>query len=161
MEQTKMTEAEIWVIYPQNNNYEVSDMGRVYSKRRRIILKPIRHNCGYTYVKFPNRKEYSIHRLVLETFVGKCPSGMECSHNNGVRIDNRLENIEWLTHSANCLLRNNKGELNANVKLTNVNIVSIRKMYNDGQLQQDIAVKFGIARSHVSKIVNKKNWKHI
>ena len=42
-----------------------------------------------------------IHRLVLEAFVGPCPEGMETCHNNGVRTDNRLENLRWDTSSAN------------------------------------------------------------
>jgi hypothetical protein len=42
-----------------------------------------------------------VHRLVLETFVGPCPDGMECCHNNGDPADNRLENLRWDTLSSN------------------------------------------------------------
>jgi hypothetical protein len=42
-----------------------------------------------------------IHRLVLETFVGPCPAGMVACHNNGVRDDNRVENVRWDTPEEN------------------------------------------------------------
>lgn len=46
-----------------------------------------------------------VHRLVLEAFVGPCPDGMMCCHANGVRNDNRLENLRWDTASANMMDR--------------------------------------------------------
>ena len=49
-------------------------------------------------------KLYRVHRLVLEAFVGQCPEGFECNHKNRDRSDNRLENLEWVTHIEN--LRN-------------------------------------------------------
>ena len=42
-----------------------------------------------------------VHRLVLETFVGPCPEGMECDHRNHNTADNRIENLAWITHSDN------------------------------------------------------------
>lgn len=45
----------------------------------------------------------AVHRLVLESFVGPCPEGMEACHNNGNGFDNRLENLRWDTHGANMI----------------------------------------------------------
>ncbi|GAC81679.1 HNH endonuclease [Gordonia malaquae] len=44
-----------------------------------------------------------VHRLVMETFVGPCPSGMEVRHLNGEPADNRLENLAYGTRSENVL----------------------------------------------------------
>lgn len=49
------------------------------------------------------KKKCSVHRLILETFIGPCPSGHEACHNNGDPTDNRLENLRWGTHSSNML----------------------------------------------------------
>ena len=42
-----------------------------------------------------------IHRLIMLTFVGPCPEGMEVCHNDGNPANNRLENLRYDTHSSN------------------------------------------------------------
>lgn len=59
---------------------------------------------GYATVglwKDEKRYTMTVHRLILETFVGPRPDGMEACHYNGVRTDNRLENLRWDTPSNN------------------------------------------------------------
>lgn len=87
------------------NNYEVSDMGEV---RNIITGKYLRlslyGNYGHLSVCLSRNgkmKTHKVHRLVLESFIGKCPKGMQCCHNNGVPSDNRLENLRWDTPSSN------------------------------------------------------------
>lgn len=86
--------------------YEVSDRGRVRSIRRSLILQPRPNTSGHFQVGFSvndNEVMRQIHRLVLEAFVGPCPPGLECCHNDGDRTNNRLENLRWDTRSANQL----------------------------------------------------------
>lgn len=89
----------------------VSDTGEVMSFKRSRIgkrLSPIPATGGYRVVKLGNSNNGKrIHRLVLEAFVGPCPSGMEACHNNGDPADNRLENLRWDTKSANMFDRSN------------------------------------------------------
>jgi hypothetical protein len=56
---------------------------------------------GYFSVCAQGHRNLLVHRLVLETFVGPCPDGFECNHKNRDRTDNRLENLEWVTHRDN------------------------------------------------------------
>ena len=53
-------------------------------------------------------KEYALHRVILETFVGPAPEGAVARHLNDVRTDNRLENLAWGTQQENVddMLRN-------------------------------------------------------
>jgi hypothetical protein len=98
--------------------YEVSTDGRVRSLDRMVrtkggalkllpwrMLKPNVKANGYLQVNLqdtPRPIRYAgVHRLVLEAFVGPCPDGMECRHDNGVRADNRLDNLSWGTHAEN------------------------------------------------------------
>ena len=111
-------DAEVWKPLPGwGNRYEVSSLGRVkslpfsvfngwgeYTKPERIMGQSPNARNGYIHVMLRfGGKSYckSVHRLVLEAFVGQCPDWMEGCHNNGDRADNRLENLRWDTPKAN------------------------------------------------------------
>ena len=98
--------------------YEVSDRGNVRSVDRVITysngstrlqkgknLKPYLRKNGYTQVglRRPGAKPVTgrVHQMVMESFVGPPPEGMEVCHNNGDRYDNRLENLRYGTTSEN------------------------------------------------------------
>lgn len=81
--------------------YAVSDQGEVLSRRAFRTLAPfVASRSGHLAVDLPIGRRY-VHRLVLETFVGPRPEGMEACHNNGDPTDNRLGNLRWDTRSEN------------------------------------------------------------
>lgn len=89
--------------YPDEPRYRVAEDGTVFGVYGRPLV-PIVTPKGYRTVNiYINKKLHvrTVHRVVLETFVGLRPDGMECCHGNGVRSDNRLENLRWDTHEAN------------------------------------------------------------
>lgn len=102
---------EIWKsIEGYEGKYEVSNLGRVKSlqdnkgrKREQIVVVNIANN-GYLYVnlwKTSRAKSKRIHRLVADAFCER-HEGDECvNHKNGVKTDNRAENLEWCTYSYN------------------------------------------------------------
>lgn len=93
--------------------YEVSDQGRVRSlerldargrRRRARMLHPrptTRDHRAVALYSNGIRKDFQLHRLVLEAFVGPQPQGMEGCHWNDIPTDNRLVNLRWDTRSAN------------------------------------------------------------
>lgn len=97
--------------------YEVSDQGRVRSLDRVVpcgtrkmrtyrgrALADSADTAGYRIVALyrdGRRRTTKVHSLVLESFVGSRPAGMEACHNNGDLADNRLANLRWDTHSRN------------------------------------------------------------
>lgn len=99
--------------------YQVSNMGRVKSLKRNVlksdgkiqpiperILKGKRDKDGYIEVKLTNFnfiKYIRVHRLVLITFLGYDSHKSQVNHKNGVKDDNRLENLEWCTQVENTL----------------------------------------------------------
>ena len=64
-------------------------------------LKTQRRKDGYYSVKLGRWKRARLHRLILESFGGPCPEGMECRHLDGDRSNNVLNNLAWGTRSEN------------------------------------------------------------
>ena len=109
-----------------------------------------------------------VHRIILETFVGKRPDGMECRHLNGISDDNRLENLKWGTPKENAQDKIKhgttvRGEKSKKSKLTEDQVKWIYYSYlsPDGWTQKALADYYNVDQSTVSLIINKKNWKHL
>jgi hypothetical protein len=68
------------------------------------LLKPFHTHKGYLLIDLSDlnniKKTYSMHRLVLEAFT-ECTPNLFVNHINGIKDDNRLENLEWVTASEN------------------------------------------------------------
>ena len=88
--------------------------GKLSSRWKRLQPYPVRG--GYLLVRLYSqegqRKEFLVHTLVLTAFVGPCPVDSECCHQDGDPGNNRLENLRWDTHSANCLDKRRQGRPN-------------------------------------------------
>lgn len=128
------------------------------------------HN-GYCRVNLQkNGRSYgcSISRLVLETFVGPCPKGMEGCHNDGDKSNNSPGNLRWDTHSNNIKdafkhgTKCQKGACNNASKLCTKQVNAIRELVTIGQFnQREIAEFFGVRQCTISRLVTNKRWKHI
>lgn len=78
--------------------YFVSEDGCVYHMRSGVLKKlaPRYTNQGYTRVLIDGR-DYYIHRLVVQAYIGDIPKGMTVNHKNFIKDDNRVENLEILS----------------------------------------------------------------
>ena len=91
--------------------YEVGTDGSLWSldynnSGKRGVLRQYKDEDGYPYVVFVvNRKRYKriVHRLVLAAFCPKPSPKHQCNHKNGIRHDNRIENLEWVTSQENTI----------------------------------------------------------
>jgi hypothetical protein len=90
-----------WLPCTEDTEYLISDTGLIKNKTGRI-LRGVSYPNGYRGVKFSRGgKTHLIHRLVLSAFVRPAKRSEDGNHRNGIRSDNRLENLEWASHSDN------------------------------------------------------------
>jgi len=164
--------------------YEVSDAGRVKriaggsnNAKPGRILKPA-SNAGYLGVGLCHRgkvKMTIVHRLVVIAFIGPIPEGLQVNHKNGVRSDNRLENLEVVTASQNHLHAFRElgrkpaggrlpGSSNPNAKLTEEKVKEIRRLWGANPkwgYQQELARQFDVDDVTINHVVRRYSWKHV
>lgn len=157
--------------------YEISDMGQF------IILQTRRRRGGraqeagvfegdkvcllYNEPDDPIRRVF-LSNLVLETFIGPRPPGLECCHLDDDRRNNRLDNLRWDTHSANKLdavkngiANHQRGEECRDAKLTEAIVKEARELYRQGIGSTTLARAYGVSESVMYKAVNYWTWKHV
>ncbi len=144
--------------------YSITPDGRVWSYVHSRWLEQSSAG-GYHVVKLQADRRYHkyVHRLILETYAGPCPADMQACHNNGIRDDNRLENLRWDTCEGNQRDRvkhgtSPQGEQNGRAKLTEMDVYFIRAWLDDGYSNKDLAAIFGVRRVHIWRIKIGKLW---
>lgn len=159
--------------------YEVSNMGRVRNIQRWVkskgpgkkflpvvIRKPQLNRYGYPVVCLngkPKAVLKSIHRMVVEAFIGPIPDGMQVNHKDGNKENNHLDNLEICTGSQNQLHRHrvlgqHRGEKHPRAVLTNKSVRQIIKMFDDGFSNREIGERFGVDRTTIGHIKKGKTW---
>ena len=162
--------------------YEVSNMGRVRQIGKGIgrtqgrILAPSPESYGYFQYGLSRRgckqKMFRAHRLVGYAFCNPPTNweGLQINHKNGIRTDNRAENLEWCTSTENIIHArdilgadySNPGEEHPMSKLTEVDVLEIRRLHAEGGISsKELGLKYGVHYSHIWRIVTRKRWKHV
>lgn len=138
-------EGEVWS-YPKTNKYVKYLKGNWLKKTK---------DRGYEYVtlhKNRKQKKYAVHRLMCLTFFGENKDKKHVNHKNGVKHDNRIENLEWCTPKENCIHAWETGLSNSN---DNVRKISREKMlrWNSSEEGKMHCSNNGKARRKLSKDV--------
>lgn len=169
--------------HPVYMDYAISKCGRVYAlprltshghcrKGHWMRLNKLRPK-KYLDVQLCNNgviKHMLVHRLVLETYVGFCPSGMEACHLDCNPQNNNLANLRWDTKSENAYdsVRNKthsglrRGCACSNSILTDEKVRVIKYLRNIVKFSlKDVAWQFDITIQHVHNICEGYIWGHV
>ena len=160
--------------------YWISDMGRLATMNHYArdghagkvkIMKPAETE-GYmkTMITINGKsRTIGIHRLVAEAFLGERPEGFDINHKDGVSTNNRLDNLEYCTHSENVLhsyrhglQKLPKGSLNPYAKLTEEQVIEIRLRFKPYVvMMKDLTIEYGVKKATIKDVVTRKSWKHV
>lgn len=171
--------SESWKPVPNTNGkYLISNHGEIigpggFGHKCRKKLKLFNTGKGYlaARIRYENGpKTKLVHSLVLEAFVGARPKNMEACHLDGVRDNNKLSNLKWGTRKENHGHKklhgtHQAGSKNPVSKLNEKDVRYIREnfkrvSFHDSNTDRFMK-EFGLARSTINDIVNRKRWKHI
>jgi hypothetical protein len=160
---------EVWKeINGFNGKYYVSNKGKVLStnKNKRIILKPST-TTGYEYVCLSLNKinkSFKVHRLVANAFILNENNKPFVNHINGIKTDNNVENLEWVTAKENLLharktgLNKSYGIYHPKSKLTKEDIINIRE---STLKQKELSKIYNIGADGISRIKNYKRYSSV
>lgn len=152
----------------RNTEYFVSEDGRVFRDGRQ--LKGSKTKGGYIQIRVyanESRKMIYIHRMVAEIYMNQNNINLEINHINGIKHDNRKENLEWVTssenkkHAFNLGLRK-KGETCTSAILKQNDVDYIRQNYKPRDKKyggKALSEKYNVHPTTISFIVNNINWK--
>lgn len=174
-------EGEIWKdIQDYEGFYQISNIGRVKSvfrvvsrcnKRQHSVKALIRQQWvnkkGYLVTNLcvnKKRQFFSVHRLVANAFIKNPENKAEVNHKHGVKTDNRAIELEWNTHQQNMAHASMTklmpmGEKSCKAKVTQYQVIEIRKMLASGVGQKVIADHFGVGSNLIWAIAEGKTWR--
>lgn len=134
------------------------------------LLQPCPSNRGYLVVTLhKNQRQYTslAATLIARTFIGPRPPKYTINHKNGIKTDNNVSNLEYVTHAENVqhahstgLTHPLRGEKTYNAKLKDADVVAIMALRGK-HLQRVVGAMFGTSNKTISRLWRGDIWKHI
>lgn len=152
----------------QDGIYAINNEGNVINIRKRKSLKQMLNTDGYPRVSIPGFQKHNLvetHILVAKHFIPNPYNKPHINHINGIKTDNNVKNLEWVTPKENVrhALKIGLTPTGENVKtsrLTNKDVTRIREL--NGKLTiREISKLFNISESHTRHIIKYFKWKYL
>jgi len=149
--------------------YKVSRDGKIFGKND-VELKQRLDSDGYPVVTLGNKKirrtVQRVHQIVARAFVYNTHSKPEVNHIDGVKTNNHYKNLEWSTrqeqmiHAFKLGLKvGSKGAKNGRARLSETDVLEIRKLYSQGWKISQLRDKFVVGWTTIQHIVSGDTWK--
>lgn len=156
-----------------SGRYRVKDCGTVYSSKLSNAMSDKGRIRGYVYYSISaGGRSITVkgHQMTWLAFNRSIPEGMQLNHKNGIKHDNRLENLELVTSKEN--IRHSyssglakRGQDRSRSKLTDKDVTDIRYLLGLGRscgfTHKVIAGHFGVSRAAIANVSKGRTWTHV
>lgn len=154
-------EIEEWKPCLNLNGVEASNFGNIRNSENKFVYKQWTNKGGYKLVSLSHqpRKHYQVHRLVMSAFVGE--SKLQVNHKDFNKINNRIDNLEYLSQEENIKYSSDAGRYIGNQncgKITFSIAEGIRERIANGEKQKELAKEYGISPQTVCDINKRRIW---
>lgn len=176
-----MNQEEWRAVVGYESLYEVSSQGRVRSLRQRnkqvnrprevpLVKRqsahPISRHLTCTLSKNGVLIGCGVHRIVAAAFIGPCPHGKQVAHLDGNPQNNTPANLAYVTATENQAHRRIHGtacfgQLNPNARLTDSDVIEIRRRYNAGEKAVALSKVFGTCSDNIRAVAKGVSFKHL
>ena len=150
-----------WFVLPRNENYLVNKNGEVYSLRLNRKLIPKRNHDGYLRIQVWGKGAVNfvaVHRLIAETFLPNPDNKPFVNHINGIKDDNRVENLEWCTQVENIAHAWRTGLSHRRLNTAGTPVAQYTKdgvLVNKFLSQMDVERKLGYNHATISQAIKR------
>lgn len=170
---------EIWKpIAEYEGFYSVSSLGRVRREKTvnntyagRILHGGIDCRGYHLVLLYKNgvKKSFKTHRLVASAFINNLQNLPQVNHKDGIKTNNRLNNLEYVSAQRNRLhafeiglQKGNCGESNPMARMKEKDVLAIRKIYSGGgRTYTSIAKDFNLSIRQTIDIIKRKSWSNL
>lgn len=171
---------EEWRDVPNFEGYQVSNLGKIRGIDRlkqgrsglRLTrgqeMKQMLNKKGYPEVRLRKNGTHTrlVHKLVASAFLVKSGGCTQINHINGVKTDNSVLNLEWVTQSENQkhayklgLQPSRAGESNNKATITDKDVTKLKLLYNSGKTTKEVSEFTGVNLSIVRQIIYGQSWR--
>lgn len=145
------------------DDLEIRKDGLIYYNGK--LKKLSNHNAGYKVTWADGKLQY-VHRLVAEKYIPNPEKKSQVNHINGIKDDNRVENLEWVTLSENLKHARDTGLWGQNIidkrKLTDEQVREIKLKYIPQKYSmQKIGDEYGVDRRTINDVLKNKIYTHV
>lgn len=141
-------------ISDKGNLRKIDDKGNIYGYKVFINSRGYMNTLLHTVEN--GRKNFTIHRLLMLTFIGG-GEGLVINHKDGNRLNNSLDNLEWVTRSQNCQHIKTISGYKRIKSFTNEDMIAIINEYLESDTNlNDLAKKHNLTRETMRRLINIK-----